>query len=169
LSCNHQQTELRTLFLPYCQTWVREPKICVKATVHTSNIGQYGESKDHLEIISGQRVLNKMFAPPKKPKLLALIDGLGFRSNRAGLEGVLDKADEFCQFRTIWKAIVIANYELNHPLDFGLYLPKPYLKFFEDFLNRYQYPQENILNERPEAEIEQMELGDAVISIYEKN
>ncbi len=36
------------------------------------------------------------------------IDGVGMESNRAGLDGVLQTADEFCQFDTIWKAIVLA-------------------------------------------------------------
>ena len=84
-----------------------KPVMCVKSTVHTSNIGQYGESKDDLEVSHGQKVLKKLFGT-KKPVLLALIDGVGFRSNSAGLNGVLEKADVFCQFRTIWKAVVVA-------------------------------------------------------------
>lgn len=85
-----------------------KPVLCVKSTVHTSNIGQYGESKDDLEVSHAQKVLERLYGS-KKPVLLALIDGVGFKSNSAGLNGVLAKADVFCQFKTIWKAVVVAS------------------------------------------------------------
>lgn len=87
---------------------LKAPNVCVKATVHTANIGQYGESKDHLEVDEARRMLNEGFEAHSRPVLLAFIDGVGFESNRAGLHGVLEKADEFCQFQTIWKAIMIS-------------------------------------------------------------
>ncbi len=83
--------------------------ICVKSTVHTANIGQYGESKDHLEVEAAANALAIEFPEgTPKPILLALIDGIGFKSNRAGLKGVLEKCDEFCQYRTLWKVVLLA-------------------------------------------------------------
>jgi hypothetical protein len=79
----------------------------VVATVHTANIGQYGESKDDLEIRKAVAAIEKA-GDRRRTTLLAFIDGVGFESNTAGLNGVLENADEFCQFRTIWKAAVIA-------------------------------------------------------------
>lgn len=84
-----------------------EPRMCVKATVHTSNIGQYGESKDALEVEEAKTRLAERFGT-KRPAIVVLVDGIGFRSNSAGLNGVLAGADEFCQFRTIWKGAVVA-------------------------------------------------------------
>ena len=66
---------------------VAAPKLCVKATVHTANIGQFGESKDKLEIQLASQQLENI---KPKPTLLAFIDGVGFDSNRAGLDGVLE-------------------------------------------------------------------------------
>ena len=82
------------------------PKVCIKSTVHTANIGQYGESKDHLEIDEARRMIDAL-SVPEKPTLVAFIDGVGFESNRAGLEGVLAKSDEFVQFKSIWKLVKI--------------------------------------------------------------
>ena len=96
-----------------------DPAICVKATVHTSNIGQYGESKDALEIAEARQSLNSHFAKP--PTLLAMIDGVGFRSNRAGLDGVLQGADEFCQFKTLWKVGVLGAAAVGKTVE--LFLP----------------------------------------------
>ena len=79
----------------------------VKSTVHSSNIGQYGQSKDHLEMREAKRAIAGEGVAGVT--LLAFIDGVGFESNRAGLSGVLTTADEFCQFRTIWKAAVVAS------------------------------------------------------------
>jgi len=91
----------------------KSPRVVFKATVHTSNIGQYGESKDHLEIDEARRMIDSSYSTSKKPVLCALIDGIGFTSNRAGLDGVLSKSDVFCQFNTIWKAFVVCAYFLN--------------------------------------------------------
>lgn len=87
---------------------IASPRILVKSTVHTANIGQYGESKDFLEIQSARRMIDASFPAERRPLLLAFIDGIGFQSNSAGLNGVLASADEFCQFATIWKAVVLA-------------------------------------------------------------
>jgi hypothetical protein len=82
-------------------------QVCFKCTVHTSNIGQFGESKDALEAVEAKENLASLF-PENPPTLMVLIDGVGFNSNTAGLTGVLNAADEFCQFATLWKAAVVA-------------------------------------------------------------
>lgn len=84
-----------------------DARMRVVATVHTANIGQYGESKDDLEIRKAIQAMTKA-GDRDRVTLLAFIDGVGFESNAAGLTGVLTNADEFCQFRTIWKAAAIA-------------------------------------------------------------
>jgi hypothetical protein len=115
---------------------LRAPKIVFKATVHTANIGQYGESKDHLEIDEARRWLDTL-PGAERPLLVALIDGVGFRSNSAGLNGVLLKSDEFCQFRTIWKAAILAARATRRALD--VYLPADALKRHAGFIDRYRF------------------------------
>jgi len=131
---------------------VSRPLVCVKATVHTSNIGQYGESKDHLEIDEAKRTLDS-FEPETRPLLLALVDGIGFRSNRAGLEGVLMKSDEFCQFRTLWKAVAAAQKLLydrqNWKRKLGLYIPSSQVARFNSFLKKYSCDSLMILKDQP--------------------
>jgi hypothetical protein len=114
----------------------REPMVCAKATVHTANIGQYGESKDVLEIEEAARMIAAHFSGAAKPTLLALIDGVGFRSNRAGLDRVLSSADEFCQFRTLWKAVVVAAARLGRRIK--LALPAAEIEFHRRFLERHK-------------------------------
>ena len=109
------------------------PLVCVKSTVHTSNIGQYGESKDALEISEAADMLQKEF-PAGTPTLLAMIDGVGFNSNRAGLEGVLTNADEFCQFQTLWKAVAIAASRLEREIT--VKLPPAHIESHRSFLTR---------------------------------
>jgi hypothetical protein len=139
---------------------IENAKVCVKSTVHTSNIGQYGESKDHLEIDEAKRILDKKFATEKRPILLALIDGIGFRSNRAGLEGVLSKADEFCQFRTIWKAVVICSHTINKRLK--LALPSGKIALFKDFLGKYGYLDYVVDIEKQTYDIPKVNAGEGV-------
>lgn len=112
-----------------------KPLVCVKATVHTANIGQYGESKDALEMDEARRMIDANFKAGSKPILVGLVDGVGFESNRAGLRGVLEKSDEFCQFKTIWKLAVIALHALKR--DFHLYLPRASIEAHAAFLKRY--------------------------------
>ena len=65
-----------------------KPKICFKATVHTSNVGQYGKSKDSLEV---EEAINKMASMSKdRPKLVAFVDGVGLSSNMSGLINILE-------------------------------------------------------------------------------
>lgn len=112
------------------------PLVVVKSTVHTANIGQYGESKDHLEMDEAKKMLDSRYDGKKRPTLLALIDGIGFRSNSAGLNGVLTCSDEFCQFSTIWKAVIIAASRINKTVT--LSADKDYLTKFTPFLSRYK-------------------------------
>jgi hypothetical protein len=115
---------------------VASPLVVVKSTVHTANIGQYGESKDHLEMYEAQKMLDSKYVGENRPTLLALIDGIGFKSNSAGLNGVLTCSDEFCQFSTIWKAVVIAAARINKTV--ALSADKDYLQKFRPFLSRYK-------------------------------
>ena len=134
------------------------PKMVVKSTVHTSNIGQYGESKDDLEIQQAKEMLKQNYQGHHRPVLLALIDGVGFFSNRAGLDGVLTNADEFCQFSTLWKAVVIAADRMG--LHCQLFGPTDYFVSFQSFLDRY--PNYSISKERLE---ESIEAGRAYVSL----
>ena len=124
------------------------PKMCVKSTVHTANIGQYGESKDYLEMTEASRMLHEDFTENNRPLLLAFIDGVGFHSNRAGLEGVLTMADEFCQFKTVWKAVVIAESKIGIS-DLKIYLPESVFREYEEFLGRYNWDRSRSLSEPP--------------------
>lgn len=136
------------------------PLVVFKSTVHTANIGQYGESKDHLEVEEARRWLDSL---PKttRPLLLALIDGVGFRSNSAGLNGVLMKSDEFCQFRTIWKAVVVAGSCVKSKRK--IYLPKNTIAEFSDFISRYGH-QDYCLPREEIADVKGLiEAGDALI------
>lgn len=109
-----------------------KPLMRVVSTVHTANIGQYGESKDDLEI----RKALKAIGSDSRVTLLAFIDGVGFESNRAGLQGVLSNAHEFCQFRTIWKAAAIAARKSR--LDIEIALPEIQIDRFQKFAKRHK-------------------------------
>jgi len=116
---------------------IERPKVCVKATVHTANIGQYGESKDHLEVDEARRMINSKYAPAKRPLLLALADGIGFASNSAGLNGVLSKCDEFCQFRTLWKGVIVCAARMGVVVK--LELPEATIVKHRGFLERFDF------------------------------
>lgn len=147
---------------------VDNPQICIKSTVHTANIGQYGESKDYLEIASAKAILEENFKESERPILLALIDGLGFYSNKEGLEGILKKSDEFCQFSTLWKVIIIANSKLDEPLDICIYLLDEDPTEFTDFFSKYNFSPDRILSERPIGNVEQIEIGRSIIVIKDR-
>lgn len=110
------------------------PLVVVKSTVHTSNIGQYGESKDALEIVEAKAMIERQYSSPK-PVLMAFIDGVGFASNAAGLDSVLSNADEFCQFKTIWKFAVICAHKLNK--EYKILLPDTSIEKHDYFLRSY--------------------------------
>ena len=136
------------------------PLVVVKATVHTANIGQYGQSKDHLEVAAA---VDSIRAARKRVTLLALVDGVGFESNRAGLNGVLENADEFAQFRTLWKvAAVVAHRAAKRKTVVAL--PADQFSVFRPFARRYAVkliPRESL----PEGSEGWHDAGDGLISI----
>lgn len=138
----------------------RQPSVLFKATVHTANIGQYGESKDHLEIDEARRWLDAI-PEARRPLLMAFIDGVGFRSNSAGLNGVLTKSDEFCQFRTIWKAVVIAGARTG--TRFRIYLPRAVIAEFAAFIQKYGFERYCLPREDLAQVVGLIEAGDALI------
>lgn len=113
---------------------VELPLLALKSTVQTANIGQFGESKVDLEIQAAQNALRHSFGADK-PVLVAFVDGVGFHSNVQGLHGALGGADEFAQFKTIWKVPVIAASRLGFELE--LALPGPDVPQHASFLDRY--------------------------------
>ena len=130
------------------------PKICFKSTVHTSNIGQYGESKDSLEIQEAKNSWNDV-KDIERPKIMALIDGVGFKSNISGLKDILNIADEFCQFKTFWKVIIIFEYLTEVASKSKIWLPDPINH--KEFLEKYD---SNLVDEIPDGAID---VGEAKI------
>lgn len=112
---------------------VQKPAVCLKSTVQTANIGQFGESKGALEVLEAVNALKG--GRGRRPIVLALVDGIGFRSNTAGLDGILSNADEFCQFATLWKAAVVAAAAVKKKIVIAL--PKGHEKSHAPFLKRY--------------------------------
>jgi hypothetical protein len=107
--------------------------LCIKSTVQTSNIGQFGESKGALEVIEAKQMLDS--SPEfKDVVLMAMVDGIGFQTNTAGLHGILENVAEFCQFSTLWKAAVVAAFVNDKVVE--LHLPDS--KMHSDFIARYQ-------------------------------
>jgi hypothetical protein len=111
------------------------PLMVVKSTVHTANIGQYGESKDAGEIERANVMLSERFVSTNRPILFALVDGVGYSSNSVGLNSILETVDEFCQFRTFWKAVVVIASLLKYRIE--LSAKEGYWEGFQPFLNRY--------------------------------
>ncbi len=140
---------------------VAKPAVVVKSTVHTANIGQYGESKDDLEIREARDWIGSRFRGQNAPTLLAFIDGVGFRSNSAGLNGVLTNADEFCQFKTIWKAALIAAKKLNLPIQVAL--TEDHRLEFADFIARWNAKDLIVRHEDLRSAIDWIEAGEALI------
>jgi len=136
------------------------PKICIKSTVHTANIGQYGESKDHLEMDEARRMIDDMYDETKKPLLVAFIDGVGFESNRAGLQGVLSKSDFFVQFKTIWKLIVIASSATNKKC--FLSLNQEAISAHQEFLSEFS---ENITLINLSNNVSAIKAGEALVLV----
>lgn len=110
-----------------------EPVMVLKSTVQTSNIGQFGESKAHLEVTQAADSLENTY--DEAPMLVALVDGVGFHSNTAGLHGVLESVDHFCQFKTIWKAAVIAA--VPQEIALNLALSEASIRAHDEFLEEY--------------------------------
>jgi hypothetical protein len=106
----------------------------VKSTVHASNPGEYGKEKG---LSSIKLARERIDADPDRERitLLALIDGVGCESIKGLLDGVLQTADEFCQFRTMWKAAVIAGAKVGRPVIVAL--PEAETARFVDFCGRH--------------------------------
>lgn len=118
---------------------IKNPSIVVKATIHTANIGRYGESKDHLEIVEAKKMLAENYPESKRPVLLAFMNGVGCMSNRAGLEGVLSKSDEFCQYDTLWKSVIIANNKLGGINKLKINISESTRREYVDFFKKYNW------------------------------
>jgi len=111
---------------------IKQVGLCIKSTVQTSNIGQFGESKGALEIIEAKEMLVRKYKN-KEIILMAMVDGVGFQTNTAGLHGILENASEFCQFKTIWKAAVVAAYTQGAKVALNI----PDAGHHKEFLKRY--------------------------------
>jgi hypothetical protein len=111
----------------------RAPRICVMSGVQTANIGQFGESKAQ-DLKNAHEMLSKEFGD-RRPKLIAMIDGIGYRSNRAGLQSILQNADEVVQFSTLWKAGITAADAVGVAVRVAL--PPGEAAGHEAFLDRY--------------------------------
>lgn len=119
----------------------KEPIIAVKSTIHTSNTGQYGESKDKLEIEKAHNVLKNLGKNlGKEIILVALADGIGYKSNKEALEGLFMYADEVVQFATLWKIPTMAVNKLGlGRLAIEFYgAATEQVKDFEEFLNKWE-------------------------------
>ncbi|PTM39807.1 hypothetical protein C8D03_1312 [Bosea sp. 124] len=142
---------------------VLKPILVFKSTVHTANIGQYGESKDDLEIKHARAMIESKYSS-QRPILMAFIDGVGFYSNKSGLEGVLTGSDEFCQFRTIWKSAAIALTQLRR--NFRIYLSEQDMISFEPFLKRRGCIDSVVIKTTADLDGSEIEAGDALIKIF---
>ena len=140
---------------------VRQPVVVVKSTVHTANIGQYGESKDDLEIREARGWIDTRYKGDDAPTLLAFIDGVGFRSNRAGLDGVLNNSDEFCQFKTIWKVALISAVRLDLPVQVALSGERR--EEFAPFIAKWKASSHIVRHEELASTVDWLEAGDALI------
>ncbi len=140
---------------------VSHPQVVIKSTVHTANIGQYGESKDDLEIRQARDWIETRYPSGGGPTLLAFIDGVGFRSNRAGLDGVLSNADEFCQFKTIWKVALIAAARLKLPIQIAL--EEDARIEFAPFIEQWDANDMVVRHEELNSMVDWLTAGDALI------
>lgn len=144
---------------------ITHPQIVVKSTVHTANIGQYGESKDHLEMSEARDWIDGKYSADNKPTLLAFVDGIGFRSNRAGLDGVLTKSDEFCQFKSLWKVVVVAAKRLDLPLQVAL--PQAVKKDFASFITRWEAEDMIVDQDSLDSTVGWLEAGEGIVTRIE--
>lgn len=94
------------------------PKVVMRSTVQTSNIGVFGQARA-AEVVGAVQTLSNLRAA-NRPELVALVDGVGFTSNPRGLEGVLQHVDEFCQFATLWKFAALAATATRRKIEVAL-------------------------------------------------
>jgi len=110
------------------------PKVLVQSMIQSANIGQFGESKS-IDIKRAMEAIRKNCPNAPPPFLVAFVDGVGFRSNAEGLNTVLETADEFVQFKTLWKFAIVVAHGMNRVL---LVRNHPELENFAEFLSRHQ-------------------------------
>jgi hypothetical protein len=112
----------------------KAPKVLVQSMIQSANIGMFGQSKSD-EVKKAMEAIhqNCPHAPP--PFLVAFVDGVGFGSNAEGLNTVLETADEFVQFKTLWKFAIVVAHGMNRVL---LVRNHPELENFAEFLSRHQ-------------------------------
>jgi hypothetical protein len=139
---------------------VQKVGLCIKSTVQTSNIGQFGESKGALEIIEARKMLVDKFGVDNKVILMAMVDGIGFQTNTAGLHGILENATEFCQFKTLWKVAVVSAHTQGKKVSLNL----PDISTHSEFLDTYS----NSIVFTNETRVDRMvPAGEALISQVE--
>jgi hypothetical protein len=131
------------------------PRVCVIAMVHAANIGQYGESKAD----DARRARVALGSRQNRPLLGVLADGVGFDSNRAGLDGLLTHADEFFQFNTLWKAAVIASQLTGHTIHVVL----PDAPDHQQFLDRYS--RSVVLHDKSDNHTGWVVAGEAIVRV----
>jgi hypothetical protein len=136
---------------------INEVKLCLKSTVQTSNIGQFGESKGALEVIEAKEMLKQKFKN-SQVILMAMVDGIGFQTNTAGLHGILENADEFCQFKTLWKVAVVSAFAQGKKVELNI----PDIESHTAFLSRYSESIEITSENSPQLMIE---AGEALIRL----
>lgn len=106
-------------------------QVGVMSTVHTSNIGQYGESKDGGDMQIARNMVDGVLSG--KARILAVVDGVGFLSNKAGLGAVLNNCDEFSQFKSMWKAAIVAASAAGVNLELDLSDANEHAHFLERY------------------------------------
>jgi len=117
---------------------VKNALLRILCMVHNANVGQYGEDKLRSSAVDAKKsIKNKL-----NTTLLTLIDGLGCKSNRAGLAAVLENSDEFCQLRTLWKAVAIGAKKSN--IKVRVLLPENQISDFAAFADRWSISLDSI-------------------------
>lgn len=112
------------------------PKVCFKSTVHTSPLGEYGKDKVGPALRGAKRSFARRFGA-NRPLVVALIDGEGHLHNSKALRRVLKISDEFVQFETLWKAVVICGSRSRRKR--RIELAADDRAAHEPFLRRYAY------------------------------
>jgi hypothetical protein len=114
------------------------PKVLVQSMIQSANIGQFGESKS-IDIKRAMEAIRKNCSNAPPPFLVAFVDGVGFRSNTEGLNTVLATADEFVQFKTLWKFAIVVAHAMGSVLVVQNHRE---LERFAEFLSRHQWAYE---------------------------
>jgi hypothetical protein len=111
-----------------------DPKVLVQSMIQSANIGGFGQSKSE-KVKKAMEAIRQNCPDAPPPFLVAFVDGVGFESNAEGLNTVLETADEFVQFKTLWKFAIVVAHVMNREL---LIQNHPELENFVEFLSRHQ-------------------------------